>query len=584
MSGQYPPSSPIAACDAGHDDPFYQPNGKHSLSTLKFFKKKPATNNALDYPTPNPSSTLDRSSPIKTRVHLHSSQTPSECELEQELRHELKSHHNLRTEPLEISLDARFETRVTVGRKSSLCDVVLPRHKNVSRLHAFVTYSPETEQVKIECKGTNGLIVVFPVKLDVKLLACKDRANTYNLVNYHSDDAQTANKELVRETELTSFVLLQEETVHMPYVEGTILDFRPVQCELILEEYASEQYNDPQNETETEDELQALQITSDDFPQDPHTPTKRLVQMPFQERSSVSLQSRQQPKEQCPPLLSQAKDKNFLVTKLEKTEVPAITELKEIVIEKGAEKDSRKEENRSSEQDAEVKKSNPAANEKSATNNTKAMKKQVDIKIEGVKPQVNQHKFETGKVASERIVPATPRKQVKESSLVDFSNLQQQKTDENGRRRKYASPSPKKTHKRKNQPKKPIFSKEDILLQVASKAIDICELQHVLANHLAFSNVQQVPLSQLRDVNSIISTLKPYELRALLEDEKCIGVIYREGKDAAGKPLDAEYYYDLENDSDENRRQLVSSLKGGRSGLRSCRRVHKQYFWKKPTK
>lgn len=93
-----------------------------------------------------------------------------------------------------------------------------------------------------------------------------------------------------------------------------------------------------------------------------------------------------------------------------------------------------------------------------------------------------------------------------------------------------------------------------------------------------------MPLFQLQDVNSVVSKLSRTELRAILNDEQCIGVIYRTGKDAAGKPLDEEYYYDAENDPDDDRRQLVASLKGGRSGLRSCRRVHKQYFWKKPTK
>ena len=110
------------------------------------------------------------------------------------------------------------------------------------------------------------------------------------------------------------------------------------------------------------------------------------------------------------------------------------------------------------------------------------------------------------------------------------------------------------------------------------------ELQYVLTNYLAFSNVHQVPLSQLHTVNSTISELTQDELRNILETEPSIGIIKRKGKDAIGKPLEEEYYYDMENDSNEERKMLVTQLKGERTGLRTCRKRHKQYFWKKPTK
>ena len=71
------------------------------------------------------------------------------------------------------------------------------------------------------------------------------------------------------------------------------------------------------------------------------------------------------------------------------------------------------------------------------------------------------------------------------------------------------------------------------------------------------------------------------QVRSVLNNIKCVGVIYRKGKDAAGKPLEEEYYYMPENDDDQSRTQLVANLKG-HGGLRSCRRTHKQYYWKKP--
>ncbi|CAI4046303.1 Tos4p SKDI_12G2200 [Saccharomyces kudriavzevii IFO 1802] len=133
-------------------------------------------------------------------------------------------------------------------------------------------------------------------------------------------------------------------------------------------------------------------------------------------------------------------------------------------------------------------------------------------------------------------------------------------------------------------PAKPKKSVKEALDELFRRNVDVIHLQHILTNHLAFANAQQTPLFQLQQVNSRISELSRDELRSILSDAKCVGVIYRHGKDAAGKPLDEEYFYDLENDDDYERRNLVSSLKGGRTGLRSCRRTHKQYFWKKPTK
>lgn len=130
----------------------------------------------------------------------------------------------------------------------------------------------------------------------------------------------------------------------------------------------------------------------------------------------------------------------------------------------------------------------------------------------------------------------------------------------------------------------PKRSTEEIIDSLTKRGIDCQDLQHILANYLAFANVQQTPLSLLRDANSQIKALKKEEVRALLANEPCIGVIYRKGKDAAGKPLEEEYYYDLENDPNQVRKFNVLSIKGGRTGLRSCRKTHKQYFWKKPAK
>ncbi|CEP64325.1 Tos4p LALA0_S11e01552g [Lachancea lanzarotensis] len=591
MPALYPPSSPIASFRDEENDPFYQPVEKESVSTLNFFKKKAGiTGHVAQYPTPNPSSTLGVSSPLKTSAkHNSSSQTPSDCEFEQELRHEIGSSRLQKlAQPLDIFLDSRVETRVSVGRKNNLCDVVLPRHKNVSRLHAFVTYSPATKQVKVECKGTNGLIVVFPVKLDLKLAVSSEYANTYRLVEETSSDIVLATKELVRDTRLTSFVVLQGETVYMPYVENTRLDFRQAECRMIIKQALDDQFDDLHNETETEDELQALNITSDDFPQEPHTPTRKMVPVSTYLKPTLPAGTEQNSASMVSQSVPKMAEKNFNNDSKKDQSVVGVTNSA-----------AKNQTNTSPWPRPDAKK--PALSEakdspksaKLAKKPVKTMKAADDTRSHTV-PQVQPAAIVEAKI-KDSAAPAieqhtevppelhqTPRKQ-KETSAQRKETAPLSDAHDNSRRRKYASPSPKKNHKRKNKPQQPNFSSEDVLSQMASRGVAPVDLQHVLANHLAFSNVQQVPFSQLQEVNSTISKLKHFELRALLKAEKCIGVIYREGKDAAGKPLDEEYYYDLENDSDNNRRQLVSSLKGGRTGLRNCRKVHKQYFWKKPT-
>ncbi|KAJ6164399.1 hypothetical protein N7470_003071 [Penicillium chermesinum] len=109
-------------------------------------------------------------------------------------------------------------------------------------------------------------------------------------------------------------------------------------------------------------------------------------------------------------------------------------------------------------------------------------------------------------------------------------------------------------------------------------------------NQLAFSRLSSTPFS------TILNNLPPSywkssassgsgparsEIRFILENTKCIGKVAREGKDAAGKPLESEYYYLPDEDEDEMRREtVVNNLR--KPGLRNCRKQHKQYFWRKP--
>lgn len=133
-------------------------------------------------------------------------------------------------------------------------------------------------------------------------------------------------------------------------------------------------------------------------------------------------------------------------------------------------------------------------------------------------------------------------------------------------------------------------------------------VNHVV-NQLAFSRLSSTPLSvimshlpaELKGTSPSSSEnrgLTKSDLRRMLNATKCIGEIHREGKDAAGKALESEYYYILDEDTDVDRKAAVEGMR--KPSLRNCRKQHKvsfshmpsllvpiltsfqQYYWKKP--
>lgn len=112
--------------------------------------------------------------------------------------------------------------------------------------------------------------------------------------------------------------------------------------------------------------------------------------------------------------------------------------------------------------------------------------------------------------------------------------------------------------------------------------IDAAVTNHVI-NQLAYSRLSSTPLSTIM-LNLPAEQKKdlPREaLRRAVESMQCVGIIERQGKDAAGKVLESEYYYVPDNDNDEQRRAaVVDGLR--KPSLRACRKQHKQYYWKRP--
>jgi hypothetical protein len=119
---------------------------------------------------------------------------------------------------------------------------------------------------------------------------------------------------------------------------------------------------------------------------------------------------------------------------------------------------------------------------------------------------------------------------------------------------------------------------------------------HVI-NQLAFSRIHSQPLSAIHsnlpaelkacvtkstdnkgsddgEASTPVPQLTRQDLKRILDDTPCVGEIPRAGKDAAGQPLENEFYYVPEMDANQMRRETITA--GTRStGLRSVRKTHK---------
>ena len=122
---------------------------------------------------------------------------------------------------------------------------------------------------------------------------------------------------------------------------------------------------------------------------------------------------------------------------------------------------------------------------------------------------------------------------------------------------------------------------------VASSKVPLDSPKHAtvrnhIINQLAFSRLASTPFStilshlpsELVKKDPSQDGIPPPEIKAIIEETKTIGKVAREGKDAAGKPLESEYYYVPDFDGDESRKEaVVNGLR--KPGLRNCRKQHK---------
>ncbi|KAF7714158.1 Uncharacterized protein PECH_009019 [Penicillium ucsense] len=133
--------------------------------------------------------------------------------------------------------------------------------------------------------------------------------------------------------------------------------------------------------------------------------------------------------------------------------------------------------------------------------------------------------------------------------------------------------------------------KEEVKVKTQEEEETFERVRNHAINQLAYSRLSSTPFSIILNnlppsfwkSDKVANTSGPSrsDIRTILETTKCIGKVAREGKDAAGQPLESEFYYIPDFDEDIIRREtVVTNLR--KPGLRNCRKQHKQYFWKKP--
>ena len=137
---------------------------------------------------------------------------------------------------------------------------------------------------------------------------------------------------------------------------------------------------------------------------------------------------------------------------------------------------------------------------------------------------------------------------------------------------------PTQSPRQPSKPVEPVEQKEEP--EVYNEAFE--KIRHHAVNQLAFSRLSSTPFSTILhnlpptmwNGNDSKSEVTRDDIRRIIDSTKCIGKVAREGKDAAGKPLESEYYYVADFDDDPMRREaVVHDLR--KPGLRNCRKQHK---------
>jgi pSer/pThr/pTyr-binding forkhead associated (FHA) protein len=661
INHQFPPSSPLLNGDLDAENLLDIDSNKIKCLPSKFIskqhqQKQPFNNkdNTRDdaYLTPDPSSSLGDVTVISDNSiesegsYLENdfdAKTPEQESNNLPISKKLKSSPNVNigkfsvidvTKPLSAS---NFQNVIHVplngdsfkiGRSGLSCSFKLnSSNKLISRVHAEIQYEKSSGLIILKCLGFNGLNITIPKQINVDHIEDKTYRISFNEIQDTDDECASStdfNNEsriLNKNTSFTNFYMLKDETIEMPMIEGTVLDFRG---ELALLVYNTKIFKiDPETHeisTSTISTIpkavkQSRRLSTDQLSQiveqkklqfSTH-PTlkemqnkkdgmsiaakpiekKNLANTIIYKRPSPLSTPSQSPSKMVPKFCNTITVNNKISNPITSLDNVADKEnftawnIKKQVMSKSAD--------RVPLSDVTSKQNIKLAIASKMNKDPKITKQsKTDITVQTEKQKFSDMAFEQSineaidiKCQSMNQTLNKPNNSIpleKESSRVQ--SVEPKEVDDLSEQKKRGRPKKAKQTEEevlRNMPK-------DEIEKILSTVPEIDDISNLITNHIAYSRVLQTPFSSIRDLNSIKKhDLSKLQLRCvLIHYIDCIGVIFRQGKDAAGKTLDEEYYYVPEKDLDKQRVQLVEELKGSSSHLRSCRKTHKQYFWKKP--
>lgn len=621
MNTQFPPSSPLLNNDSEHEDSFSALiQQKHNLKNAfnDNFNQKDKED---AYLTPDPSSSLGDvtvGSDIGDQSIIHSDVKSSPSKNNALLTKQKLEHPNKKVKlDKSMSIDAtqplsakNFRNVINVplngdtfkiGRSGMSCSFKLnSSNKLISRVHAEIKYEKDVKMIVLKCTGFNGINITIPKLINVKHL--KDQEYVVSVEeSAETDDEQddSESRILKRNSSFTNFFMLKGESIKIPLIDGIVLDFRGELALLVFNrdlklesltnsvpgskpvrklstseltaivEQKKLQFSTRPTLSEIEKKSgsftrQASPITKDTLSNTIIYKRPTPIASPSASPAALSKSSIDRVKEATPTPISEPATKRVLQNITDKTVNVLPKSLKN---EKHADLDNSLFEQESNE----------------VHKNTTELKRLV---IEKPKNKLAN--------SSPTIAPAEKSElsEVSDVKIYKDSSLEKKETTQHRESSKSPEETSNEEMKKRGRPKKVKKTEEEILRTMPKEEVDevlssipeLEDISNLLTNHIAYSRVLQTPFSSLLELNPIKKhSLNKLQVRCLLIHHiDCIGVIFRQGKDAAGKQLDEEYYYVPEKDSDKQRVMLVEELKGSSSHLRSCRKTHKQYFWKKP--
>lgn len=418
-------------------------------------------------------------------------------------------------------------TSIVVGRSSKSCLFVPNRqNKQISRTHARISYDFRGGRCVIECFGHNGLSVFIPKKATVSFAG-----SNFDYMVFPKPNVALNSLKAVRRVEqlndASSVFILAGERVTFPKTEGAYVDFRG---DVVGLNFESE---DDVTEDETE-----LSSENKDIPEIVNC--DKLVG------------------KECDEILVEKIGSSGLKSVFQETEEFERLETMNMRTGEEVEEGTYETPNEMS---------SVISNEMS--NAAPACDSMESKSIARNEP--TDKGLEEGKDAVENTISRVSIPQGHRAPLQDVTNTSVK------RQKKSTSPSPQ-NERAQNYANLTDGEVGEVLAEIES----IEQVKRVLVNHLAFSRLSSTPITDLQGISKSTQALTPKQMRVLLtRGAPGVGVIYREGKDAAGKPLDEEYFYDIDKDDDRDRVNMVNTTKG-RATLRNCRKKHKQYYWKRP--